>query len=253
MASHVFCEAEALAGEDAANEPLDEAQRRLALQVFLCANYDGLRRQLTRHLGCADMASECLHDAWLRLGHLEVRAPVQNPNAYVYRVACNVAMDRLRGERAWRYVDDPHTAVDAAIDHAPGPEDIAEVRAEVDSVHRAMQGLSGRHRAVLEALRIDEKTRQEVAAHYGLSLRKVDTVLRQALDHCGAVTGRPVLAGVSAPRKALGGPANRPHPGRISVTFAPCTDAPASSPTLVITKATTGCRKVFESMAPLAP
>lgn len=203
MAPSVLCEQEAPARDEAADALRDEAQRRLALQVFLCANYEGLRRKLTRHLGCAEMATECLHDAWLRLGHLRVGAPVENPSAYVYRVACNLAMDRLRSEGAWRYVDDPHTAVESAIDHAPGPEDMAEVRAEVGSVDRAMQGLPRRHRAVLEALRIEEKTRQEVASHYGLSLRNVDTVLRQALDHCGAMTGRPVLAGVGTPRRAV--------------------------------------------------
>lgn len=203
MAPSVLCEQEAPPRDEAANESQDEAQRRLALQVFLCSNYEGLRRKLTRHLGCVEMASECLHDAWLRLGHLRVGAPVENPNAYVYRVACNLAMDRLRSEGARRHVDDPHTAVEMAIDDAPGPEEMALVRAEVGSVDRAMQGLPRRHRAVLEALRIEEKTRQEVASHYGLSLRKVDTVLRQALDHCGAMTGRPVLAGISTSRKAL--------------------------------------------------
>lgn len=30
-------------------------------------------------------------DAWLRLGHLEMRSPLQYPSAYIYRVACNAA------------------------------------------------------------------------------------------------------------------------------------------------------------------
>lgn len=60
MASIALCELQqpSPAADEAANEPLDEAQRRLALRAFLAANYDALRRRLAHHLGCADMASE---------------------------------------------------------------------------------------------------------------------------------------------------------------------------------------------------
>lgn len=54
-----------------------------------------------------------------------------------------------------------------------------------------MQHLPRRHRSVLFALRID------------LSLSSVDSVLRQALDHCAQRTGRPVLGGVGTPRRSL--------------------------------------------------
>ncbi|MGJ7526411.1 RNA polymerase sigma factor [Variovorax sp. GB1P17] len=197
------CEPQAAQGDEAANEPLGEAQRRLALQGFLCANYDGLRRKLTHHLGCADIASECLHDAWLRLGHLEVRTPVQNPSAYVYRVACNAAMDRLRTSRPWQYAGDTVTELEHLADHAPGPDHIAAARSDLAAVERAMGRLPRRHRSVLVALRIDELTRHEVAARYDLSLRGVDTALRQALDYCAEYTGHRVLTGVSSPRRAL--------------------------------------------------
>jgi RNA polymerase sigma factor (sigma-70 family) len=208
MALSVFCEPqeETVAGDPAANEPLDEAQRRLALQGFLCANYDGLRRKLARHLGCADMASECLHDAWLRLGHLEVRSPVQNPSAYIYRVACNAAMDRMRGDRSWQYTGDANVELEQLVDHAPGPALIAETRSELQAVDRAIGRMPRRHWAVLRALRIDEMTRSEVAARYDLSLRGVDTVLRQALDHCAANTS-------GTPTGAFTPGAVRPRPG----------------------------------------
>lgn len=198
----VPCEPHAACGE-AANEPLDEAQRRIALQGFLCANYEGLRRKLTRHLGCADLASECLHDAWLRLGHLALRAPVHNPSAYIYRVACNAAMDRLRGDRSWQYTGDADTGIEHFADPMPGPAHIAEARCELASVQRAIERMPRRHRSVLVALRIDEMTRDEVASRYALSLRGVDTALRQALDYCAQDSAKQVPAGVSAPRRAL--------------------------------------------------
>ncbi len=153
-----------------------------ALRDCLVANYQRLHRRLQRHLGCADRASDCLHDAWLRLGDMAVLPAVQAPEAYVYRVACNVALDRLRGERASFQVQEPE--LEAFADPSPGPEAVAEARSELRALERAMQRLPRRHRAVLEALRIEEMTRQEVARRYQLSLRNVDTALRLALRHC---------------------------------------------------------------------
>lgn len=203
MALSILYDLEAAAGDEAANEPLDEAQRRLALQGFLAANYDHLKRRLLRHLGCPDMASDCLHDAWLRLGDIEVRAAVQNPEAYVYRVACNVATDRMRSNRPWQYTGDADTELEGLADDAPGPDHIAAARSDLAAVERAMERLPRRHRLVMVALRIDEMTRQEVASRYALSLRGVDTALRQALDYCAENTGQQVSAGVSRPRRAL--------------------------------------------------
>ena len=52
------------AANDVAAVPGQGAQ----LQAVLESNYAGLHRRLTRHLGCAELASDSLHDAWLRLG-----------------------------------------------------------------------------------------------------------------------------------------------------------------------------------------
>jgi RNA polymerase sigma factor (sigma-70 family) len=205
MASSILYELETLAGDEAANEPLDDAQRRVALQAFLVAHYERLRHRLVRHLGCASLASECLHDAWLRLGEMEVRAAVQNPEAYVYRVACNVAMDRMRSQRPWQYVGDADDALADFADQTPGPAQTAAARADLRAVDRALARLPRRHRAVLVALRIDEMSRHEVASRQGISLRSVDTALRQALDYCAVDSGREAWAGVRGTRRALRG------------------------------------------------
>ena len=81
------------------------------LQAVLESNYAALHRRLARHLGCAELASDSLHDAWLRLGPLAAgdadgAALAHSPVAYVFRVACNVATDSLRRHRAWLYADE---------------------------------------------------------------------------------------------------------------------------------------------------
>lgn len=153
------------------------------LQEVLTGNYVGFHKRLTRHLGCSDLASESLHEAWLRLGGaMLVRSP-GNPEGYVFRVACNAAMDLLRAGQALGPADG-NAALESVVDEAPGPERIAAARASVRALDRVYRGLPGRHQAILFALRIDEAPRREVAARHGLSVRNVDTALRQALRRC---------------------------------------------------------------------
>lgn len=173
------------------------------LRECLAANYARLRQRLQRHLGCPDLASDCLHDAWLRLGEMNVSEPVQSPEAYVYRVACNLAMDRLRSNRSWQYATDVASELEALVDHSPGPDLIAEARSDLEAFERAMKRLPRRHRLALIGLRIEEKSRQEVADWLGISLRSVDTALCQALDYCAEHSGQEVFTGVSTPRRAL--------------------------------------------------
>lgn len=173
------------------------------LREVLATNYALLQRRLQRRLGCEELASECLHEAWLRLGEASVPASIGHPQAYVYRVACNVAMDMLRGQRSGQHQCLDEAGLDALPDGAPGPETVAAARSGLAAVERALERLPARHRTVLSALRLEDQTRGEVADRHGMSLRRVDTVLRQALDYCAQACGETVRVGVSGPRRAL--------------------------------------------------
>ncbi|WP_071323866.1 sigma-70 family RNA polymerase sigma factor [Janthinobacterium sp. 1_2014MBL_MicDiv] len=190
------------AANDMASAPGPGAQ----LQAVLESHYAGLHRRLTRHLGCAELASDSLHDAWLRLGAGNGAPLAHSPVAYVFRVACNAATDSLRRNRAWLYADAGDGAeegIERLADAAAGPERLAELHADLRRLAQAVELLPRRHRQVLEALRVDELTRQEVAERHDMSLRNVDTALRQALDHCARHTGYAALGGVGTPRRSL--------------------------------------------------
>ncbi|WP_296560727.1 sigma-70 family RNA polymerase sigma factor [Pigmentiphaga sp.] len=159
------------------------------LRVHLVQHYAPLHRRLTRRLGCADLATECLHDTWLRLTR-PVAGEVASADAYVFRMACFLAMDHFRARPPGLSLDDPGSGCPELFDELPGPHAVAEARSSLAALFRAMQGLSRRQRAVLIALRVEERSRGEVAQWLGLSLRSVDTALRQALAHCGAECAR---------------------------------------------------------------
>ncbi|AOZ03712.1 hypothetical protein BKK81_32400 [Cupriavidus sp. USMAHM13] len=196
----------AVTGEEAA---------AVVLREILVTNYDRLHRRLMRQFGCRDTASDSLQEAWLRLGSATVSDAVRCAEAYVYRVACNVATDQLRDRNLWPSLVDPDLVFEHLADRGPGPDAVAEARSDLAALDRALQQVPGRHRRVLVGLRLEELTREEVAARDGISLRNVDTALRQALDHCAALTGRRAVGGVSAPRRTLaraGGAGSVPAP-----------------------------------------
>ncbi len=69
------------------------------LRRLLIDDYHGLRERLARRYGSVDFASEVLHEAWLRLGRVRPdasMAEVHNPQAYLYRIALNIATDQKR-------------------------------------------------------------------------------------------------------------------------------------------------------------
>jgi DNA-directed RNA polymerase specialized sigma24 family protein len=54
-----------------------------------------------RRFGSADLATEVLHEAYLRLGTGEVVSATRNPDAYLYRAVLNVAADSREDDRRW--------------------------------------------------------------------------------------------------------------------------------------------------------
>ncbi|ARP96341.1 RNA polymerase sigma factor [Bordetella genomosp. 13] len=158
------------------------------LRACLVEDYARLHRRLSMRLGCADLARESLHDAWVCLGERRAAPMAGCPQAYVYKVACNAAIDRLRAEGLWRAAHEAGVPalLEAVPDAGAGPAALAELRSELRAVARAVARLSRRDQAVLAAISLDEQSRQQVAGRYGLSLRKVDTALRRARDCCAA-------------------------------------------------------------------
>jgi RNA polymerase sigma factor (sigma-70 family) len=169
-----------------------------ALRACLTENYDRLLHRLARYLGCPDQASDCLHDAWLRLGDMDVPAGIRFPEAYVYRIACNLALDRIRSNRGSQSLTD-FDDLEGLVDPVPGPDRIVESRSELAAVDRAIRSLPYRSQSVLFDLRINDLTRHEVATRLGLSLRCVDTILRQTLDHCAARSYQPKVPADTRP------------------------------------------------------
>jgi len=155
-----------------------------ALRRLLVDDYHSLKERLARRFGSADVASELLHEAWLRLeGSRSGSAPptIHNPKSYLYRVALNVATDRQRAERS-RLATAELAALHGCVQDDLDPSRITEAQQELQALANAINALPPRRRDVFIAARVQELPYKEIAARLGITVRVVDREISLALE-----------------------------------------------------------------------
>lgn len=160
------------------------------LRDLLLAEYIDLDRRLTRRLGSADLASDVLHETYLRLEAISKIGTVRSPKAYLFRIALNIANDRRRAESRRLTVSEVDSLLDIPDDR-PDAARVIEDRSEVNLLKRAIAELPERRRSVLILSRIEGLPNREIAARLGVTVRTVETDLKQAIEHCADRLKRP--------------------------------------------------------------
>lgn len=161
------------------------------LRGLLLAEYVDFDRRLTRRLGSPDLASEALNETYLRLAGMREIGTVRSPKAYLFRIALNIATDRRRAEKR-RLTSDEVDAMLEIPDDQPDAARVIEDRSDVEQLKRAIAELPERRRRVLMLSRIEGLPNREIAALLGVTVRTVETDLKQAVEHCAERLKRPV-------------------------------------------------------------
>jgi RNA polymerase sigma factor (sigma-70 family) len=148
-------------------------------------NYPDLLRFLTRRTGDAARAADVAQDTYIRLATLAPASlEVENPRAYVYRVAGNLAIDTLRREgriaNDFTFVE----ATEAVPDSAPSPEATVFARERLRLLEAALDELPPKPRLALLLNRVEGRTFAEIAAQLAVSESMVAKYIARALRHC---------------------------------------------------------------------
>ena len=150
------------------------------LMDHLLGAYDELKRRLVRKLGSEELAGDALQDTWMRLSARRDRPDaVQNPAAYLLRMAMNTVIDRQRADHRLLSLEEVDTLMDMA-DPAPGPAQAAELDFALEDMVGLLQRMPERRRRILLAIRVDGLQQRDVADHLGVSLRLVQRELKAA-------------------------------------------------------------------------
>ena len=159
---------------------------QLVLLDYLGKHYATLKQRLTRKLGNAEDAGDALHDTWLRLKGGEDLGPIQNPGAYLSRMAVNIAVDVQRRHSRLLSGDDVDQLLEEVMDPAPGPAQTAEARSELEAVRQLLDRMPERRRAVALLVHAEGMTQKEAALQLGVSLRTVEYELKRCHERLDA-------------------------------------------------------------------
>lgn len=149
-------------------------------------NYEQLFRFLTRKLnGDCERAADVVQDTYIRLADTpDPGEGIDNPRAYIYRVAGNLAIDWLRREKRITANHDASEDADTIHDPKPGPEHIILGREQILLLDKALQKLPEKPRAALLMFRVDGLSHSEIAQRLGVSNSMVAKYIARALQHC---------------------------------------------------------------------
>lgn len=153
-----------------------------ALAQTFMASRPSLLRYL-RARGAGDDAEDCLQDLWIR-AQAGVDHDVSDALAYLYRMAHNLMLDRLRAShrrqgREASYGKDVQGG-EGDADDAPPAERILIGRERLRQIDRVLAGLGSRTEYIFRRHRVDEIGQREIAAELGITLSAVEKHLQKA-------------------------------------------------------------------------
>lgn len=159
---------------------------QLVLLDYLGKHYASLKQRLTRKLGNAEDAGDALHDTWLRLKGGENHGPIQNPGAYLSRMAVNIAVDVQRRNSRLLSGEDIDALLGDLVDPAPDPARSAEIRSDLDVLLKLLDRMPPRRRAIALMVHAQGSTQKEAAEYLGVSLRTVEYELKRVHERLDA-------------------------------------------------------------------
>lgn len=146
-----------------------------------------LRRFFLRRLRNAADAADATQETFLRLLSATPTSLVENPHAYLFRAARNIAVDQERQRRRRAQVECPIADPDAVLNvpsSAPSPETEVIDRQRLRMFEQALLALPERARLVLLLNRQEGMSYPAIARHLGVSPNTVYNDLRLAMAHC---------------------------------------------------------------------
>ncbi|MEM9764591.1 MAG: sigma-70 family RNA polymerase sigma factor [Pseudomonadota bacterium] len=151
------------------------------LELFIECKSE-LTRFLRKRLGSWNAASDVAHDVFLKLHDFESPADLQNRRAYLFRMAANLAKDRLRVEQRRREI--LATESDGLVPRIDEitPERQALARAELEEMRAEIARLPHRRRRVFALYRFEGMSQKEIAETLGIGITTVQHDLKKAMD-----------------------------------------------------------------------
>lgn len=169
-------------GEALPQDGRSQASQALALDDIYEREAPRLLRFFHRRVPRDDV-DDLLQESFLKLAHAEaVRdAPIEEPEAYLNRIATNLLRDRAKSA-ALKAMSRSIPVEDARLT-APDQVATLEARDLINRTEAALQQLRPKTKDIFLAHRIDGLTYKEIADRLGMSERGVESCVSKAIAH----------------------------------------------------------------------
>ncbi len=141
--------------------------------------YGDLLLSLSRQTRCVHRAYDVLHDALLRFALAQHQTPLNQPHAYLRRVAHSVLIDHYRKDQRLCALEDQDS--EHLFQQAPSAEHLLDVQQRLQALQRILDCLPARCREVFWLARIEDCSQREIAEQLGISLNMVERHMMRAL------------------------------------------------------------------------
>lgn len=147
--------------------------------------YTDLLLSLSRQTRCVHSAYDILHDAFIRYLLASQRITIEQPNAYLRRVAHSVLIDHYRDASRYQPLTDDDGAYltheNVNEEFAPSAEHLADLQQRLEALQRILDCLPPRCREVFWLARIEGHRQAHIASMLNISLSMVERHLMRAL------------------------------------------------------------------------
>ncbi len=170
-------------------------KKSLLLETYLVQR-EALKRFLMSRLGVEAEAEDLVQELYFRLDRAEIVADVENPVAYLYKMAFNLARDYRRERhrshaRDGQWVESRRTMIGTEPVADQAPADIAyEAKQDLARIVAALDDLSPQCRRVFLLHKFEGLSHADIAAKVGISRSTVEKHMGTGIKHLLKRLGR---------------------------------------------------------------
>lgn len=151
---------------------------------LLQKHHNELQHFLSRRIGCPDTVEDIMQTMFLRLSGYQSETRVENPRAFLFRIASNLATDHIRAQSCRSETSIEEGLLVEYPDSMPSPEAVLFSQQKLALLKQAIQELTPRCREVFILCKFEHYTYLQVAKQLGISEGTVTKHMINALEHC---------------------------------------------------------------------
>ncbi|RKE65923.1 RNA polymerase sigma-70 factor (ECF subfamily) [Pseudorhodoplanes sinuspersici] len=159
-------------------------QDRSNIRSFYLRQREALVRFLTQRTRDPALAEDLAQETWIRVSQAGGAVAIENPQAYLFRIASNLVTDHTRAVARRRLTRGEIDEILQIPEDEPDPEKITIDRSELQRVLGLLQDLPDRQRQILLMSRLERLPHHAIARQFGISTRTVEFELTRALTAC---------------------------------------------------------------------